>query len=153
MEMLPLPSAKVTTPGGGVVDLTERTDEKTKQDNMLNIPSPPSPARPASPIEFISSFSPSSSSDSPTTSRPTLAEKTTHSANTARRLSSALAPPSPSNLPLSILRLIHAHLDGLVAVGALKESARERCLSAVEGLNDDLGKAEKIRDSQSRLAE
>lgn len=141
MEMLPLPTPTVSPPNGRDQDPTtpnDRTDEKTKQEAMLNVPPTSDSARPASPIEFSSPFAPS---------RPSMPEKTP-SGNAARRLSSALAPPAPSNLPLSILRLIHAHLDGLVAVGAMKDATRDRCLSAIEGLSDDLGKAEKIRDSQ-----
>jgi len=68
-----------------------------------------------------------------------------------RRLSSALSPSAPANLPLSILRLMHAYLDGLVSTGVMKDGMRERCFGMLEGLSDDLGKAESIRDSEYSL--
>jgi hypothetical protein len=64
----------------------------------------------------------------------------------------ALASPAPANLPLSILRLLHAYLEGLAGSHeVLKEGTKERCLSLLAELTNSLGKAEMVRDSEPFL--
>ncbi|CDZ97725.1 Bestrophin/UPF0187 [Phaffia rhodozyma] len=84
---------------------------------------------------------PSPSSLSPSSSSPMV-----------RRLSSALSVPGPSNLPLSILRLIHAYLDGLAKEGVLKPGVAEGTGGLVDGLTRALGGAERIRDTHVPLS-
>lgn len=111
--------------------------------------------RPTHKARFHSHLKPPSSASVPSSSYPR--DRASIDSDASYKPPSALAAPAPANLPLSILRLLHAYFEGLAAAGpnqVIREGTRERCIHLVEELTKNLGKAEAIRDSectQSRM--